>query len=503
MRQLGFVEYCIQLWCSFLVAVAPKMVINSKIIKGKKYAAFYNVSQEKAYEIITEEGRSYDHDWIAARVWQRDQIEYFLEKGLYSFIKYVATEKEFFAAYNNGLTRVKLEQLLRVYTPKKDIFKKILSEEKTETVSYLAENAVTLFDVLTVEELLSLKNPQVDFFEVGKILSDKAPKRWCRSFMQIVRNKILRGDKACVDKFSSLYKFFVLVALKNEIELASEVRFMESHFTELYGKLKEKIHSTLYGANCIATVLPDKVRNLRHNDQDKAEDAWFWYEQALWQCSSATVIDTVVSLLPDLKSELSVQRYEDLKQVVLMNYHKASAVQLKSLLKNSDFSEYYGRIQGTLAKSASACLLMDYLPFSGWTEENQKIALNKIIKENFFNVSKLSLFSSEMQLFIEEELQTQAEILAIKKDPLGMAEMSLTVGAEKYLLQMDDAFRKYKERHIEKFGVYPENFECLLQSIRMLSHYASKRGLTKEQYLTILASPLKAEGVWLKSCVRK
>ena len=512
-------EIFLQLHAAAVKNVFPSVAVKKYTRKSNEKANLYLPSDEKQCELA----ETMSEDELRERVWSLETRIHLLKRREYALLSDIRTEAEFRILVSEAPAPVEIvARAMKYYTPTKAMVLQLLDRYELQAVE-LIKAVPAAFDSLMPWEVLGVKVNEATptdsecwaFAEA--LVAAKAS--WAPKFMEELRKVVPRN---LGELGKGRFKLFFERAYDAKEDISGLMLYMAVFFPGLYAKVRENYYRYDDFSSYFCKIFPQLLEKLGARQVDDLlavavggeledwADAYAWLSIGLSRLDNDKIYDCILSSLPKLKKQLSEVAYGQLFGLLV---EKAKTAHDINVLMSYGVEAHQPSLRRKLVASASAFFIQHHFPFTGWEEDLAKKALWLLAGEEKIPVQRLNELTSALQTAAINAMQAQAEIAALKADRLAAVEHHLLPEAELFLFSQGNDYQKYKIIYLKKYKVAEATFVRLLRHeytsyakeflLEQVVAYASKWGLTREQYLLILQSQIKESALALQRFVEQ
>ena len=310
-----------------------------------------------------------------------------------------------------------------------NLFRKVLANAKTPRAKWLVNkltdkkqlteqlvsSAPKTLNGLSLQQLISLL-PNDNLDNNLATLVDKEPERWAVDMM----NHILATNAGKI-MYSNAYNAVCNSAFK-KVNLSKFMIWFSRNDTEKFSFLLNRYEKLENRETYLLQII-------KAYDYDDPNEEGLWKTQkALYIAEVNNILrmevedapyrrDETLKLLSEIVEEI-VQHWTILKKILgkdaIFSFVAQFSDRFKFLLKKAETEEEKEKIQSIIISRGP---LYSYYPFTDWTEDNKRKAIQTMVDNGTFPTERLKELPDDLQKFATEQLQVASEMVLIAKEP--------------------------------------------------------------------------------------
>lgn len=525
----SFSAWVLDVFAAVMVTLFPMLCVEKFTKKSNKNAKKFLPGAQKELKAI--ETLKLSARELAERVWSKETRIALLKKHNRELINDVASAEELEVLYMSRATVMDITKALRVYTPSRQLLLKMLHDESYRLIMLkVVEVLPSLFSQLEAWEILGVKKDEPykgESWDVAQVLIAKAAKTWAIPFMMEV-HKIAprqRSEKALViwdQAFEHAFKhkldlsgLIVVMSVLNKgqyTRIASHYNRYEDfspYFKVMFGQVVKYLDGTSFDLTTsdVQTFADDTT------DAYWRREAFRWLQIGYCLADNQIICDVILDNLAEIASRVDEAVYAQLCERI------SGAVGdslIRKAFKLLPAEQCYRKnlLAQALMFDRFGYMLEIFYPFTGMPEAMVRQAIEKMIAYDRFPIERMAELSSDLQTEVFNKMETRAQIGTLEchlseyfADLKAMKR--LQPKAEMHLFEMSDFYRSQKIAYIQFFKMADEVFLQMIKSLKvdhlaeLVEAYASRWGLTEEQYIALLQSRVSSTASLVERYVGK
>lgn len=530
----NFSAWVLDVFAAVMVTLFPMLCVKKYTKKSNKNAKKFLPGAKKELQAI--EKLEFSAEALAERVWSKETRIELLKKHNRALINDVASAEELEALYGEHATVIDITKALRVYTPSRQLLLKMLHDESYGLIMLqVVRNFPAVVSQLEAWEILGVKKDEPykgTSWGFARVLIEKEPKAWAVPFMMEV-HKIAprqRNEEALSiweQAFSEAYslkldlsQLIVVMSVLNKEQYLRIVRHYGRYedFSPYFKAMFSQVVKYLDGTSFDLTT--SDVQTFA----DDTTDAYWRREAFRWLqigyclagyclADNQIICDVILNNMAEIKCRVDEAVYAQLCE-------RISGVVGDSLIRKAfkllPAEQCYRKnlLAQALMFDRFGYMLEIFYPFTGMPEAMVRQAIEKMIAYDRFPIERMAELSSDLQTEVFNKMETRAQIGTLEchlseyfADLKAMKR--LQPKAEMHLFEMSDFYRSQKIAYIQFFKMADEVFLQMIKSLKvdhlaeLVEAYASRWGLTEEQYIALLQSRVSSTASLVERYVGK